>query len=832
MLSHYLSVALRHFARNKLTTAIKVACLTAGLLCLMFSLGAVRYLSASDGFYANAPRTYVVTTEVTPPGMGRRLPITPDSAFSVAKYLRAAVPSSVAVARASKLGEQTSLIVDGHTHAIRASYADPDFTRIFDFDFLAGERGSSLANPRSVVLTEDLARQLYGTTDVLGRTLLVNGKDTVTVTGVMDAPRQPSHMSTGNRSATLNFQALISMDLHEAAISAQETPEVAAIRLNRPSGFAWYHTYVLLPEDGSVSRADVDRSLARIAQEHDDGAKLVLATSPMTQIRFVQLNRIFDAADTGLSVTTLLYALGILVVFIAALNYANLAAAQAVVRMKEAAMRRVVGATRGDLVLQYLFEAFLLTALSLVMMLAVAGILRLVLTGPLAAAFDILLFGATLPQFWIAACCVVAGVTVLAGLYPALATARVRPALAVKTSRAGRASSWVANVLVALQFFATSFLLIAVFVMSSQNRLIAQTIENLTDDPVLTVTNDLRKAGVDLERLRAELARSPAVIAVSGSMFPMGIAPNDSARVYESPGESARRVGATVQVVDHDFLDALAIEIVAGRAFSREFGNDVSDAARSTAGNVIVDEAMVERMGWASAQAAVGKTLYVPGLANGIGPRPTASTVVGVAQNKPLFVLGSADGGVIYQMAPKLTAYPLVRISRTRLAEGRAALEAAWSRLAPGIALEVLPLDEKFDRGLDVFRLITGVLSGMAVFAICIAVVGLIGMATHMTSRRVHEIGVRKTLGASVVAILRMLLVDFARPVVIANLLAWPLAFVALRIYLSLFVDRTALTPLPFVASFVVTLLVVWLAVAAPAIGAARVRPAGVLRYE
>ena len=122
--------------------------------------------------------------------------------------------------------------------------------------------------------------------------------------------------------------------------------------------------------------------------------------------------------------------------------------------------------------------------------------------------------------------------------------------------------------------------------------------------------------------------------------------------------------------------------------------------------------------------------------------------------------------------------------------------------------------------------------SGMAMFAICIAVVGLIGMATHMTSRRTHEIGVRKTLGASVMGILRMLLTDFSKPVVIANLLAWPLAFIAARIYLNLFVERTPLTPLPFVASMLLTLVVVWLAVAAPAIRAARVRPVGVLRYE
>src|SRR5262245_35032380 len=167
MLRHYLSTVLRHFARHKLTTAIKVACLAAGLLCLMFALGAVRYLSESDAFYPNAARMHVVTTRVAPPGMGA-LPLMPRSALAVAKYLRAALPPNVIVARASVFGEQTSVAAGVQKRSIRASYADPEFIRVFDFTFITGTRANALANPRSAVLTEDLARRLYASTDVVG----------------------------------------------------------------------------------------------------------------------------------------------------------------------------------------------------------------------------------------------------------------------------------------------------------------------------------------------------------------------------------------------------------------------------------------------------------------------------------------------------------------------------------------------------------------------------------------------------------------------------------------------------------------------------------------
>jgi putative ABC transport system permease protein len=496
-------------------------------------------------------------------------------------------------------------------------------------------------------------------------------------------------------------------------------------------------------------------------------------------------------------------------------------------------MRQVVGATRIDLVMQYLFEAFLLTSCALFCMLGLALLLRFTLAGPLQTGVEILLFGAGSPQFWIVTFGVVVTVSVVAGLYPALGTMRVRPAQAVKTSRSGRGSTWVSSLLVGVQFFAASFLLIAVLVMSKQNEVIERNAYALTPDPVIAIANDFRKSGIDLAAFKAALANESEIKSVTASMFPLGIAPNDNAPITETPDPLARKLTVAVQLIDYDFFETLGVGLRAGRTFDRQYGDDISDAERERAGNIVIDMALVRRLGWASAEDALGKVLYVPGIANGLDRKPGPSTIVGVVEDKPLYAINFSGGeGSIYQLVPRLAAYPMVRISRGDMRAARAAVEDAWDRVAPGIALQASFLDEQFERGLFVFKLIAGIFSFLAMFSICIASVGLIGMATHMASRRTHEIGVRKTLGASVAGILRMLLTDFSKPVLIANLLAWPLGFIAARLYLNLFVERAPQTVLPYIASMLFTLIVVWAAVAAPAIRAARVRSAGVLRYE
>jgi putative ABC transport system permease protein len=385
---------------------------------------------------------------------------------------------------------------------------------------------------------------------------------------------------------------------------------------------------------------------------------------------------------------------------------------------------------------------------------------------------------------------------------------------------------------VAAQFFAASFLLIAVIVMGKQNSQLRLVGFGAGDDPVVAITNNLRSSGIDMGLLRTELLRQPQVQAVTATMFPLGIMANDAARISQSKESNARQLTVPLQLVDYDFFSTMQISVLAGRVFDRAYGNDASSAdSERPSGNIVIDLALAQRMGWKTAPEALGHTMYVPGLANGAEPN-SPSTVIGVVEEKPLFALNMGGTGTIYQLVPALVANPLIRISKSDIPGALAAIDSVWKRIAPNTAMQRRFLDEQFAQGLVVFDLITGIFSRLAVFALVISSVGLMGMAAHIVGRRTHEIGVRKALGASVRQVLLLLLKDFSRPVMIANVIAWPLAFGAMSIYLSAFVTRTSLTLIPFVASLFLTLAFAWLAVIVQATRAARMNPATVLRAE
>ena len=186
----------------------------------------------------------------------------------------------------------------------------------------------------------------------------------------------------------------------------------------------------------------------------------------------------------------------------------------------------------------------------------------------------------------------------------------------------------------------------------------------------------------------------------------------------------------------------------------------------------------------------------------------------------------------VYEFQNGGAPFAIIKISKDNVAAALKHIDDTWAKLAPTVPIKRQFMDERFDEGFKMFNVINTVFLALAVFAVIIASMGLVGMATFVVGRRFNEIGVRKTIGATTGQVLRMLLWDFSKPVLIANVIAWPLAFLVARFYLSLFVTRVPLTIVPFLISLVVTLAIAWGAVAHQAIRAARINPAMVLRYE
>jgi putative ABC transport system permease protein len=387
-----------------------------------------------------------------------------------------------------------------------------------------------------------------------------------------------------------------------------------------------------------------------------------------------------------------------------------------------------------------------------------------------------------------------------------------------------------------MQFGSASFLLIAMIVMYAQNRQLKQAAFTNISNTLVSISNNVGAAGVDYELLRSELQRLPQVQAVTASEQVPWIIFGRQESASRSRDANAQKVPILSNRVHHDFFSTLRIPLLAGRVFDREHATD--DASRSaaqsasTATNVVIDRAFAEQQGWLQPGEALGKTLYVFD-ADSPTSLPVPRTVIGVVETRAMTIMSPFGAtATLYSLAPVVANSPIIRISTTDVAATLKQIESAWNRLAPSVALKMRFADELLNDSSRSFETITTVFSGVAALALLISILGLIGMSMHVIGRRQHEIGVRKTLGASVRSIVQLLLTDFSKPVIVANIIAWPLAFIVMQVYLSVFTERTSLSITPFIASLVITVLIAWLAVAAQATRAARMNPATVLRSE
>ena len=392
--------------------------------------------------------------------------------------------------------------------------------------------------------------------------------------------------------------------------------------------------------------------------------------------------------------------------------------------------------------------------------------------------------------------------------------------------------------LVGLQFCAASFLLIAVIIMYSQNRDLKQTGFGLKGDPLVVITNPSQFTHVKPEDLRRALERIPQVKGITGtSMSPWSLNSISLNIFARSAEESAVQHTVFNEGVGYDYFKTLDIKLLAGRLFDREHGDDVmrdfASLKASQPVNIVVDPAFAKQMGFASPAVAIDQLVYMPAkLTKAFGGKVAQPfRIIGVVDNKPMHFMGLGATSSTFFLTETPT-FALVKISGTDVETGRKAIEAAWKTLAPNSPIDLTFMDERFEQSYQVFGQVNEIFGGLALFAFVISSIGLFGMAIQVTGRRLYEIGVRKTLGASTGQIIRMLVTDFSKPVLIANLVAWPLGFVAAKIYLSVFIHRVALTPVPFLLSLAITLAIAWAAVGGLALRAARTKPATVLRYE
>jgi putative ABC transport system permease protein len=497
-------------------------------------------------------------------------------------------------------------------------------------------------------------------------------------------------------------------------------------------------------------------------------------------------------------------------------------------------LRKALGAQRGQVAIQSVVEAGLLTAIAVIVALAIVEASMPLLRTLIAADLAPILFAGS--RFWVFLAAVIIVVTLAAGAYPALVLSSVRPVSALRASRAQLGSRWLSALMIGSQFAVASFLLIFVTIAALQNEHLVRTGLSARSDPLVMIENPSAITKVDSATLRAELARLPQVKSVSEIAQAPWVSLS-ATLMAASPDKGAPTKLIMTQAAGLDFFSVFDIPLIAGRVYSREHGDEAAAEPRRNRKDgaaeprspqpIVVDRSFVEALGFASPEAAIDQLVYAPG-----NDTPDASQIIGVVENHRFTFFGMMKTtATMYPLRTGLD-YQLVKVSRDDVSGGLAAIDRTWKQLAPSIAVSRRFVDDYFNDAYESYLVLGRVLTGVALLAFGISLTGLFGMATLIAGRRMREVGVRKAHGATGARMVAMLLASFSKPVLVANVVVWPLAYIAARQYLDQFQAPISLTPLPFALSLAITLLIAWLAVGTQTLHAARARPADVLRYE
>jgi putative ABC transport system permease protein len=839
---HYFASALAKFRKAPFTTAANVATLALGLACFISAYGIATFWRSGDAYQPHAERIFYIAQA----SFGKEAAIASSAALPT--MLREEIPELEAVAQIQgserNAAQELPIKTDNGGEAfLQSAGADHALLDIFSFDFVEGDPKTALRTSSDVVLTEPVARKLFGASPALGHTLSMGSLIKFTVTGVIASVRQPSFMGQGAQSP-MSFDMLQGRDPVQPA---------APFVWNQVSGA----TIVKLPPSlaPKAFQARLEAMAARASSRAGFDVKFVARPIADLTTRIVN-QRFLSQENAGLSVSAILLWLGALIFVVACVNYANLAAAQAEARLKEIGMRKVLGAGRRDLLAQHMVEAALLVlpalGLALLTVALAAPVFRNILD------VEVTHFLANGPRAALVLVAAAIASAAAAAVYPAFAAARARAADALGPGAVRTGSGALARLLVGVQFLSTSFLVIIVTVAQLQHAHLREMATKPGHDPVVILggvpgvksfaqLNGPRAA--DFETLSTELRKAPQVRSVTATSALPWIGGGWFMTFSRSGDAGALALTAETKSLTRDFVETYGVKVLAGRALDPD--RDRSSAApgqKPTPGLVpaMIDLRLAKALGYDDPAQAIGKTLYMPAYtpAASTGGDPLPGTpvdiIVGVVETDASRLIAGTEGkgavgrvsGVVYTLEQTMTGgwSPAIRVDRNDIPGARAAIERAWRKMQPDAPVRMLFTDEMFEMAYAPFQKIAGAFVVLSICALIISTTGLLGIAVHVAARRRREMGIRKTLGATVVSLAQLLLVDFAKPVLAANLLAWPLGYLAAQAFLAPFAERVALTPAPFLFSLALTLAVASAAVIGEAWKAASVRPAEVLR--
>ena len=828
MFRNYLITALRNVTRHKLYSFVNIAGLTVGLTCAIFIILLVRDEVSYDKWIPGSENLYRIEGTWHLPG---EAPFEgTSSAFPVPDAMAAEIPEVKAAIHLEPY--QMTVALGDRQFLDHVDVVSPNFIQIIRLPLVEGNPATVFAQPESAVITESMARKYFGAMPALGKTLHVGGRCEFGRGSVGCKIKEASMAVTGVvRDLPHNTQ--LSGDVFIPYTSAADP-----MSPGRKQAWLDSHGYGYVELAAGADVGNVLKQFAALIDRHIDPKEMANIPLRGSQVWAPRLTPFRDdhlSTDQYGGLTpagswTIVYgfiAIGVLILLVACFNFTNLATARATMRAREIGLRKVMGGSRRQLIVQFLAESVLTALIALVLALALVEILLPTFDRLLNKPIQFHYFGD-----WPLLLALV-GITILAGLiggaYPALILSNFRPVTVLRgTSARQSGSGLVRTALVVLQFAVSIGLGIAALVVFQQISF-ARTLDLGLDKNGLVVVQASNMTLSQRESFVRALDADPNLkgAAASSDVPFTGSKSND---VIQVPGLSGNSLMRTVWVTPA-FFPLYGIHIVSGRDLSDARGDDLAGKTKDHF-NVMINQAAARRMGY-SPETALGKVFY----SNDTQPPPgqparTTLTIIGVTSDFKFEGDKAEVTPTYYRYDPTGTDNISVRVPGAGTEQGLAALDRIWHQFSPSVAVDRHFLDADFEKMFQVEEKQETAFGLFVAIAIFIACLGLFGLAAFSTQRRTKEIGLRKVFGARSRDIVWLLLWQFSIPVLIANVIAWPLTYYYLQDWLSGYAYRITLSPLYFLAAGVAALLIAWSTVYAHAQRVARATPVNALRYE
>ena len=808
MLKNFLKIAYRNVFKYKLYSLINIFGFALGISCFLLIFFFIRDELSYDAFHTKADRIYRVAEIYTQSGDVQHIanssgpwgPALVEEFPEVEKFVRLMPPlTQCLVSRMDK---------DLHFYEERFVFADESLFDVFDFELLTGDKKSVLSEPSSVILTQSTAEKYFGGENPMGKTLVLDKLYPFTVTGIVEDAPGTSHFK---------FDFL-------ASFASLDIPALRRIYAQALDFFldrrGTIYTYILLSEGASSNELEkkipdfMEKYAGELYRRLGTLNTLMPTLQPLKSIHlYSHLEREWEP-NGHIQHVVIFLAVAIFVLLIACFNFMNLSTARSALRAREVGLRKVVGAERSKLIFQFLSESVFLTGLAMGLAIGITHILLPVLNSLTAKQVHIGYFSDWRIFPGLVLLTLVIGL--ISGSYPAFVISSFHPARVLAGNLTAVITGKTIRIfLTVIQFTISIGLIIGLLVVRGQMFFIKS--KDLGYDKeqvvVLPLTHGELREGHGV--FKAAVLSLPQVLFASASSTLMGKPPVSREARPADAGDEANMSYRLIEA-DVDFLKTYGMEILSGRDFSDEFGDENSDA-------VIINQ-----------ETAKGLGLETPAGANFTMIKPIqAKRIVGVVKNFHLESLHEAIQPVIISQGKnEPVRFLSVRISSGNVKETLDALHRKWEGIFPGIPFQYSFFDEDFDSLYRAEEQLGKIFFYFTVLALVIASLGLLGLAAFVSQRRTKEMGIRKVLGANIPQIVLLFLKEFVILVGVANIIAWPLAYILMRGWLQNFAYRTSIHFGYFLLAGFLALAIAVLCVGFQSLKSATADPVKAIRYE